>query len=119
MIQIISEISRYRFFFDFFRCPTEKCKGAFILPDISGKCSKCKQEPDLNEALVQLTECENIYRQGSEQFEERDYENAVNTYLEGLNIFHRIGAVPHLETLRAEENLKTCYMFLYNPELKK
>ncbi|XP_044743193.1 uncharacterized protein LOC123305516 [Chrysoperla carnea] len=92
------------------KCPTLNCTGIFILPDVSGKCRKCGNEPNLDDALIQLTESENKYRQGYDFMMEKDFENAIKAFTDGLNMFYKIGAPPHMETHKAEDYLKTCYL---------
>ncbi|KAG5667579.1 hypothetical protein PVAND_015556 [Polypedilum vanderplanki] len=92
------------------KCVTEGCDGIFNYQNggKNSKCAKCKKNVSLQMSLSVLNEAEEKFKKGAEAMDIENIEAAINAFITGIEMFHKVAVPPHKDLHIAQESLRAC-----------
>ncbi|KAL1375115.1 hypothetical protein pipiens_017691 [Culex pipiens pipiens] len=94
------------------RCPYPDCDNTLNFPqkkDPKVKCWKCKRYANLENSLMMLDQCEDLYTKGARAMADQRIDEAIELLSQGIALFHKLAVPPHKSTHVAEESLRVCF----------
>lgn len=94
-----------------FWCTTANCVNLLKFPKDIGKdvrCPRCRKTVSLKESVVQLIKIEELYREAAEAMHNQKVTEAAELFKEAIDKFFEIAALPHKDTLIAQQALMKC-----------
>ncbi|KAH8246284.1 hypothetical protein KR038_011157 [Drosophila bunnanda] len=94
-----------------FWCTSANCVNLLKFPkDLSKdvRCPRCRKNISLKESVVRLIKTEELYREAARAMEAQKTSEAIELFKEGIDMFFQVAALPHKDTLVAQQSLQKC-----------
>jgi len=72
------------------------------------RCPRCRKNISLKESVSKLIKIEELYREAARAMEAQKTGEAIELFKEGLEMFFHVAALPHKDTLVAQQSLTRC-----------
>lgn len=72
------------------------------------RCPRCRKNISLKESVAKLIKIEESYREAAEAMQAQKTQEAIDLFREGIDLFFQIAALPHKDTLIAQQSLLKC-----------
>ncbi|KAH8380352.1 hypothetical protein KR009_010174 [Drosophila setifemur] len=94
-----------------FWCTTANCVNLLKFPKDLAKdvrCPRCRKNISLKESVAKLIKVEELYREAAKAMEAQKTSEAIELFKEGIENFFQVAALPHKDTLLAQQSLLKC-----------
>ncbi|EDV96102.1 SET and MYND domain-containing protein 4 [Drosophila grimshawi] len=94
-----------------FWCTSANCVNLLKFPKDLAKdvrCPRCRKNISLKESVAKLIKIEELYREAAEAMQAQKTNEAIDLFKEGIDTFFQIAALPHKDTLIAQQALLKC-----------
>ncbi|KAM8708839.1 hypothetical protein ACLKA7_015758 [Drosophila subpalustris] len=94
-----------------FWCTSANCVNLLKFPKDLAKdvrCPRCRKNISLKESVARLIKVEELYREAAEAMQAQKTNEAIELFKEGIDTFFQIAALPHKDTLIAQQALLKC-----------
>ncbi|XP_034105581.1 SET and MYND domain-containing protein 4 [Drosophila nasuta] len=94
-----------------FWCTSANCVNLLRFPKDLAKdvrCPRCRKNISLKESVVRLIKVEEQYREAAEAMQAQKTNEAIDLFKEAIDAFFQIAALPHKDTLIAQQSLLKC-----------
>ncbi|XP_023169881.2 SET and MYND domain-containing protein 4 [Drosophila hydei] len=94
-----------------FWCTSANCVNLLKFPKDLAKdvrCPRCRKNVSLKESVAKLIKIEELYREAAEAMQAQKTSEAIELFKEGIDAFFQIAALPHKDTLIAQQALLKC-----------
>ncbi|KAH8397423.1 hypothetical protein KR222_003675 [Zaprionus bogoriensis] len=94
-----------------FWCTSANCVYLLKFPKDLAKdvrCPRCRKNISLKESVAKLIKIEESYREAAEAMQAQQTKVAIELFREGIDLFFQIAALPHKDTLIAQQSLLKC-----------
>ncbi|KAH8251003.1 hypothetical protein KR026_004093 [Drosophila bipectinata] len=94
-----------------FWCTSANCVNLLKFPKDLAKdvrCPRCRKNISLKESVSKLIKVEELYREAARAMEEQKTIEAIELFKEGIETFFHVAALPHKDTLVAQQSLLKC-----------
>ncbi|XP_016933469.3 SET and MYND domain-containing protein 4 [Drosophila suzukii] len=94
-----------------FWCTSVNCVNLLKFPKDLAKdvrCPRCRKNISLKESVSKLIKIEELYREAARAMEAQKTGEAIELFKEGLEMFFHVAALPHKDTLVAQQSLTRC-----------
>ncbi|KAH8274951.1 hypothetical protein KR018_002553 [Drosophila ironensis] len=94
-----------------FWCTSANCVNLLKFPKDLAKdvrCPRCRKNVSLKESVARLIKVEEVYREAARAMEAQKTAEAIELFKEGIESFFQVAALPHKDTLVAQQSLLKC-----------
>ncbi|KAH8316781.1 hypothetical protein KR074_007712 [Drosophila pseudoananassae] len=94
-----------------FWCTSANCVYLLKFPKDLAKdvrCPRCRKNISLKESVSKLIKVEELYREAARAMEKQKTLEAIELFKEGIEMFFHVAALPHKDTLVAQQSLLKC-----------
>ncbi|XP_017043504.1 SET and MYND domain-containing protein 4 [Drosophila ficusphila] len=94
-----------------FWCTSANCVNLLKFPKDLAKdvrCARCRKNISLKESVAKLIKIEELYREAARAMEAQQTLEAIELFKEGLEMFFQVAALPHKDTIVAQQSLHKC-----------
>lgn len=72
------------------------------------RCPRCRKNISLKESVAKLIKIEELYREAARAMQDQKTHEAIELFKEGIDMFFQVAALPHKDTLVAQQSLLKC-----------
>jgi len=72
------------------------------------RCPRCRKNISLKESVAKMIKIEELYREATRAMEAQKTGEAIELFKEALDMFFQVAALPHKDTLVAQQSLHKC-----------
>ncbi|EDV38803.1 uncharacterized protein Dana_GF24983 [Drosophila ananassae] len=94
-----------------FWCTSANCVYLLKFPKDLAKdvrCPRCRKNISLKESVAKLIKIEELYREAARAMQDQKTHEAIELFKEGIEMFFQVAALPHKDTLVAQQSLLKC-----------